>query len=613
MKKVIPGFVCLFLIVSCGLQNLPPDSITIKGKPGLYVPLGSPFVGMDEKDRLEYLLSPENMKEKMKENVTKEGADEDVKIYTVSERIVRALKEELKEDLNIDPGVQTYMVHYPLIDMPLNLKRYADDAIADVKTKKEIKIPDNPGSPASPEAPLFISYNEATNTTILQATDDPNTPFVKIPFAKMAKLVKRVENGQYGLEIDYDLYLAANLQIKIPGFGFDYMSGIPTNNNGDPTSINPTKLRYYDTSADPKTDFYPQKRDVSGQLKSDLDDGENLFVYARITGHCPPGDLEPAMIFEWVKALIDTESMEDGIISTFMGYYPIKNTLSEFVGEGVTFKKVIGFMYMSGVEAQDASDIEASVTANIYAGEFKNDKPTGDLKESIKEDLDNQKLPELPSDDEFDKELYPMSIKSKEPLDLTKIFENDDMTLQYAINIKEMMYYHKDDNQDRIKFDMIVLIPMDLKISKPITDDGVKDDIKGNYVMLDFGQSFKNTLWEGDLFGRKEGEENYLKKIEYFNVGIIKTNINIVDPTKLAILAISGSNSSTMEFRDNASLKLAGNSSSESLLSPTFKLILKKDLSENFGSFRILRQKNPVFDFKLYVEAKAALEYTLDL
>jgi len=615
MKKVILVLICLLMIASCGLENLPPKSFTVKGNPGLYVPIGSPFAGMEKEDRLEYQLSPENMKKKMKENVAKEGADEDVQIFLASERTVRDLKARLKEylneDLNIAPGVQSYLVHYPLINMPLNLKRYADNAIAEAKKGREDGNIVIPAIPPGLSMPRFLSYDETTKTTDPLETEDSKKPFVKIPFTKMAKLVKKVEGGKYGLEIDWSQELQDNLLLKIPGFGIDdYIPGIPTDNDGNPTSVNPRKLRYYDTSADPKTTFLPQRQeDPPGNIiKSDLDDEENLFVYAKITGPCS-GKLQPVMIFEWEQALIDTKAME-GEKSTFMGYYPIKNTLSEFVGEGVTFKKVIGFMYMSGVKTENAKLFSAIYKSTDYDNGLRNP-----IKTPYDEKLHNVELLELPDGDIYDNDLYPMSITNKEdptlggePLDLTEIFESIAMTLQYAITINNMWYEHKEDNNDYIKFDMLVLIPMDLKISQKITD--ASPNINNNYVLLDFGQSFSETLWKGDLFGRKEGEDNNIKQIEYFNVGIIRTNINIVEKDKLALLASSGNNHRTMEFRDNASLQLAGNSSGGSLLSPTFRLILKKDPNEDFGSFRILRPPVPVFDFKLYVEAKAKLEYT---
>jgi hypothetical protein len=127
--------------------------------------------------------------------------------------------------------------------------------------------------------------------------------------------------------------------------------------------------------------------------------------------------------------------------------------------------------------------------------------------------------------------------------------------------------------------------------------------------MLDFGDSFKKDLWEGDLFGRKPGDENnYLKQIEYINIGIFKTNINILEKEKLAVWAATGKEGSLLKFEDNASIKLA--SSGEFLYSPKFTVLLEKDTGKKFGSLKILRPENPSFDFKLYVEAKAKLEYT---
>jgi len=625
MKKLIPGFICLLLIASiasiasCGFENLPPKALVVKGNPGLYVPIGSPFAGMEKEKRVEYLLSPDNLKKEIKENATNEGADEDVKIYVSSENAVINLKNKLKEynmpDMGIDTSVQAYMLHYPLLKMPLNLKRQTDDAMRTVKEKRTITIPDNTvGLPLAPSTPLYVYYDETDKTPKLSQAPDPDIPFLKIPFTKMSKLVKKVGDGKYGLEIDpgNNTALAANLEIKIPGFGFNYMRGKLTSDG---------KLQYYaDGINDPdKTEFYPQKRDpLPPNNVSDLDDGENLYIYARITGNCS-GALELSMIFDWTYAIIDTKSSED--LSTYMGSYPINNKLSEFVGEGVTFKKVVGFMYMSGVE-----EGKGSFTAKIYKSEVFNDgRPSGEPKKTYTEPLREQNMPGLPLNDneEFKETFYPMSIVNKEntskpgePMDLTGIFDSNETTLQYAINIDEMLYHHNDNDQDYIVFDLIILIPMDLKISKPV--ESADESINKNYVKLDFGQSFKNTLWEGDLFGsKKEGgkdKDNYLKNIDYINVGIrfSETDINIITPEKLAILAETKKDSKYMEFKNNASMKLIGGSSDGTLLSPAFSVILKKDPGENFGSFRLFRPAEPKFDFKLYVEAKAKLEYKMD-
>jgi len=104
VKKNILVLTGVFLIavVSCEI----PQSITIKGKPGVYIPLGSPFASMDDEDRLENHVSSVKIKEMMGNTGTK-GVE--VYDYTGNES---------------DPDVQAYIVHYPIAEINLNTLQY---------------------------------------------------------------------------------------------------------------------------------------------------------------------------------------------------------------------------------------------------------------------------------------------------------------------------------------------------------------------------------------------------------------------------------------------------------------------------------------------------------
>ena len=82
MNKVILGCICSFLITTCEM----PEKITVKGSPGLYVPLGSPFTGMKEGERLEDLISPDKIREMMNKGASKA---ERMEIYEVSEAMAK--------------------------------------------------------------------------------------------------------------------------------------------------------------------------------------------------------------------------------------------------------------------------------------------------------------------------------------------------------------------------------------------------------------------------------------------------------------------------------------------------------------------------------------------
>jgi hypothetical protein len=519
---------------------------------------------MKQEDRLENLISPDNIRKMMNGN-GEAGLFDDLKIYEVDGTLTEAL--------NLDPNVQTYLVRYPLAEMPLDLGEYVKEAMTAVNAEKQLNIPN-----VSVGGVIYLTEDGPTGT-------DNGKPFIKIPLKNMAKLVKWVEaDGIFGLEINYSPELELSLELKIPGLGFDWIYGIPTDDDGN-SSTSPTKLQYYSPA---KTTFYP---------RTDLDKDGNLLVYARISGTFQKQTLTPSLIFEWKNALIDTE--EIGGKSSFSGEYPMNNKLSEFLGNGVSFKKVDGYMYMSGVDGN------VSMSIGIYNADsvsLHNETPS----------LHKVEAPKFPVNGKFTDKSILDNQSLNEPLDMKTLLNNPDSAkLKVAITIKDMVIEPSDD-EAHIQFDLLLLIPLDLEVSNEITDTAVDSNIRSNYVMLDLGESLNNST-EGDLFGRNEDDEdNFLNNITYVKIGISKPNINIIDSSKLAVLVTTKEGNSLLELRDNASLQFTGAVLNKIPFSPKFSVLLKKDGDGKPGSFKILRPKNPSFDFKLYVEAKAALEYTLD-
>jgi len=614
MRKIIPGFVCLLLITSCGFEM--PESLTVKGNPGLYISLGSPFARMDPKDRLENLISTDNIKKMLSGNAAETGAGSELIIYEVDEDLTKAL--------GIEKTTQTYLVRYPLAEMPLDLKQYTDQAMAAINEKKQFTIPYLPVNPSLSRL-IYLIEDAPGFTENPTGPEYPqnNIPFIKIPLADMAKLVMRVEAetyGVFGLEVSYDSDLANNLELRIPGLGFDWMKGIPVDADGNPNPVGtPAKLRYYSST---KKTFYPRDEIVSGVTinKSDLSTGGNLYIYARISGTFQQQKTyEPSLVFQWDNAKIDTISGTENK-GSFSGEYPIDNNLNSFLGEGVTFKQADGYIYLSGAEIGRTS----SITFSFYGA-------SGVLMDSEYHTLGNVPAPTFPSGDIFTSAYGEMllnrnlmSLTDMNTVDLLKILDPKCEKLQVVVQIPEMTIRKTDvDIGDKaIKFDMLVLVPLDLKVTKeaPVGEamlDKEKINIQSKYVMLDLGDKLNKNPdgEEGDLFGRTEGEDNALKSIDYIDIGLTKLDINIIDPKNIVVLVQTRTDNKLLEFKTNASLRFTGDDLAVPF-SPKFNILLKKDDNKDFGSFMIKRQNNqtkPKFDFKLWVKAKAALEYTLDL
>jgi len=562
MKKVIPGFICLFLLTTCGLEM--PESITIKGKPGLYVPLGSPFAGMKEEDRLENLISPNGIMKMMNNS----GADKGLEVYEVSEAMAQSC--------GIDKNILTYLVHYPLADMPLDLQEYMNKAADAINSKGEISIPPIPGAESLPAGTYYYIYEAGQQWS----RDDLDLPFLKIPLNDMVKLVKKVTkeaDGKFGLEIDYTPQLANNLWLKIPAFGInEYMKGVR-----DPA--NPNKLQFFSQTM--SDEFFPQTQ---------LENSEFL-IYARISGPCS-GDLVLGILFDWVTAVINTGAMNE---SNFFEEYPIENSLGNFLGGTVSFKKVEGYVYMSGL----GSDSSVGMTVDIGNGPQKINLKEATKSFDIKEKPDGTKI--------IDGRLADSSCA---PLNLAPIFKSAKPTIKAKIEIAEFPIARCTDDDKIIKISLYALIPLDLEVSgkeaPDVTIGGV--NIKNTYVSLDLGDTLSKMGTGDDLFGRKAGEDSLINEIE--SIGIILKNIDItvMDKTRLAVLIETKDPPQLLEFKNNSvSLQLKDLSIP---FNPKFTVLLLKDIpGGSSGSFKIFRTDAPKFDFKLYVEAKAALDFTLNL
>jgi len=606
MKTAILGLVCLLLILSCDFEM--PESITFKGSPTLYVPLGSPFP--KDEESLVDLISKENVKKMLSDPIAQAGVENELTIYEVAPQLVNILPVDPK----LESKVQTYLARYHLAEMPLKLEEYTKKAMDTVNKQEQFKIPAIPSSPYV-KYPIFLTEKGPKNDGDVGYDE----PFIKIPLANMAKLVKSVErseNGVFGLEIGYSADLAKNLELKIPGLGFDWMTGIPTGDDGKPNNTNPTKLRYY--SADKKM-FYPQAEYEDESIIPDLEVG-NLSIYAKITAPFSTATTStPNLIFDWENAVIDTMPAGEEALGSLMKKYPINNNLGEFLGKDVTFKKIYGYLYMSGVNGVNVGKSSMSIELLDSDVTFKE-----------KEDLVDVAVPDFPLDGgEFgmrygDILLKPNMMSLPKPIELQDILRARKATLQVGIFIKEMRIKNGDDGLDQaLQFDLIILIPLDLKVSNQapagiVTTDKESINIQ-DYVMLDLKDALKNISKDGDLLGRKEGEDNALKDIESVKIGLkySKSDINIIDPTTLAVLVtndkLSNNKNRLVSFSERDASVMLDNVFLTNPFIPKFTVLLKKDAGKDYGSFQILRPEKPSFDFKLDVEAKVAFEYKLNL
>jgi hypothetical protein len=531
-----------------------PQSITIKGKPGLYIPIGSPFPPPEEDDkenpkRLENNISPDRIREMMETSKTS-GA----KIYDYT-------------GSDAGPGVQAYIVHYPIAEMKLDLAEYVRSATADGETEFSHPIPTLNESTFNSQYPngCYLTRSSPPSST-------EGAPLFSISLADMSRLVKEVNGGPFGLDLDYDPNFVNNIEVKIPALGIaNYIPGEAINNN--------TKLRFVNTS---KTKFEPQK---------ELPKSGELEIYIRIKKPAG-GKIAPEVVIEWETALFDTTGMNN-----LNGTYPIENSLGKFLGNGVAFKEVRGRIYVGGVGEKASLTLKGNGSHLIPEKSQLTEKDRPSFKDPFNEQLPSQSLGTL---------LIPLTDIINDP---------GKSTLEYQIFIEEMEIKEDevDKEEGKIFADLVILLRLDFNISTPSTYR------PNDFAKLDLGDVFPKIGGGGDLFGRTENSStnSLFDQIESVTITLTKLENTILDPNKLAILVTSGSYNKLIDFNIPEPYVEFKMNELPKIFNPKFEILLRKEKTgDQFATLEIKRPapgKDPVFDFFLTVEAKADIDHTISL
>ena len=558
-KNLIVVCICMITALSCQI----PQSITVKGKPGLYIPVGSPFELLDEGARLENYISPQKIREMMGDSKS-----DGVKIYEY-------------EGPDVGADVQAYVIHYPIIRMQLDLTEYMEEAMENAETDFSLDIPDIntvtvPGLPANPDD-LFNPPNGyfkdgcfITGEGKLEKAED--TPLFTIDLAEMRKLLK-VATGDadaFGIELDLEgtTNYEEHLWVKIPAlFGTDaYKKGTKQGNTLRFTNENPVTFKPTD-------------------LKND-----KLEIYVKMTRPCS-GLIEPKVIMDWKTAEIyaDNKDLSDE--------YTIENMLGEFLGSGVSFKTVKGYMYVGGVG--DSASLTLTMqgqgnTVPLASGKLA-DRKQPQFSDPIKVNLPSHSLVE------------PF-------IDLKSVLNASGSTkLKYGIEIETIKLTNNDADKDLVIFaDLVVLLPLELEIRGSISGEP-------NYVKLEMSDVFPEPK-DGDIFGRTGKDSDIFNYLDYVKITLKDIKNDIIDPSILSILVTNTNQGGTYKKSINFDtedpyLKIEMNDLPFPF-SPKFEILLKKDTNKDYATLKIKRPKpgTPAeFDFFLTIEAKANIDHEISL
>jgi hypothetical protein len=541
----------LLAAISCQI----PESVTLKGSPGVHLPLGSPFALMDKtlEDYIEF--------DKIKEMMGGEGSN--IRVY-----------EYTGED--VDEKVQAYLILYPITGMEFNLQDYIDRIIKDDDAEFTARIPvsiTNPPDGYFPPNGYHLTRGD-NNTVeeqpvVNQATDVVN-PLFTIDLPDMAKLVKEVTSGPFGLELDYQEDFHDHLWISIPDLGIPYIQGSDELIEGE------RKLRFVTNSS---TTLHPQ------------DDFKNnkISIYVIATGPCQ-GMIEPKMVFEWEEATIDTVS------KPISGEYTINNRdLEEFLGGGIAFKNITGYIYADGVGPN------AEISLKV-AGVLDDLVPNSQLKE----------VDDHPSfSDPFDQPIPQHSLD--EPIDLTNTLNSSTagaIELEYIITIHDKRIEKANMNEkERIFADLVILLPLEFTVTTPPSDN----QQAARFAKLHLKDLFPDP-GEKDWFQREDKPDdlfNNLKSVKF----ILSDLKNEILGGKIYISVLVNNNSKLLDLQSgNPSIEFDMRNLPPPFI-PQFEILIEKENSANGAPFWLKRKKtdNAKFDFSLTIQARTDINQTISI
>jgi len=586
MRKVMLGLVhslvCLMLIVSCDFEI--PKSLTIKAKPSLRVPLGSPLKNLPAEQKIEYIVSLANIQKMMGEAG---DATAQLAVYDYQ------MGPNEAAEFHVAANTQVYAVHYPLAEMKLELYEYVRGVIADMGTGSQSYDMPSTITVGNVDIPLEDIFKPSPYPGIAEIyltkdgpkfddTDVP--PLFSIPLTEMFRLVTSVTGKKFGLRISRNEENDDNdIAVWIPALGMnDYETGMPSADGqwlefvvGD--GINST------------TTFSPQEDLASSAGK--------LEVFVKLTGPYK-GTITLDMIFDWDVAMIDTSGDGSGVNGTVLeGSYPIENNFADFLGSDVEFKTINGYVYVVGEYEGFNADISLTFNGNNL----------------IDFDPSLHLVPKRPQfAGTIQGPLFDSSLEKLIPLtDILNTKNPDSPNLEYKFKIKEWELERVKvmDNPDEIiSIDLVLVLPLELQVysSDPASTDYAK-------LNLDV---FPEIAGAGDLFQRGgAGDDSLFKMLTKASIILDTIDSTVLEYRNFAIRVWVDENK-----YDKPPLDLGANKPSVTFdskdiaypFSPQFEFLIKKDEGEDFATLRIIRPKEteiPEFDFTITVIADVDIDY----
>jgi hypothetical protein len=586
--------------MSCGFEL--PQTLTITAEPTAFIPLGNPFNSLEPEERLEYLVSLDGIK-----NMMNKAETGDIGTQLANKNNVKIYSYEVP---NLYEGYQAYVVHYPLVELQLDLTDYVDGKLADAFNMEGEKIQiDVPIAPPSFLLPPGVEIYPYYLTPSGPKKTEAPMPLYNLELSDMYKLILKVEGEEagksFGIEVPFDNDFPWDtygpdfqeyLWVNIPAFGFDgYKQGERVERDG--------KIYLQ----------YMSEKDVF--LPGDLEDGI-LQAFFMVKGYCQ-GIRMPQIVFNWKRALIDTTS-SDHDIDHFKGEFKIENALEKFLGTGVKFGEVKGYIYVDGINA------ETTLSLTCKQGDTPVDLYTRNVVTGGEERPAFSNIMKVP-----------LSTENCVDVDaLTNMLNTPKAaSLSYEVTINEMWFENNISiMSQKITADLVLLLPLVFKAdaSSGYIDEEGNDD----YVKISLNDLLPKPA-EGeektDILMRDKDGEGMLSNISSIRIVLKKYRNDILTTEPgggMAVLLTADRPDGEPPYQQLFNIMVG--SGEPALLvndpvelpnpfNPGFDVLVKKEkkadgTNEDYAILGIQRQKpNSAFTFTIMVEAKTAIDQTIEL
>ncbi|MDR2397686.1 MAG: hypothetical protein LBD74_02885 [Spirochaetaceae bacterium] len=293
MRKRIGGLGWILLgvfIGSCGFEV--PEALTITGKPGIHLPLGSPFGA--EGESINDFIGQQKMSEMIS------NPDGKAKLY------------DYQGD-GTKPQVQTYLVRFKIAELNLDLKSHVKNA--DDITMPKLSIPAGPDL----GSPVYLTEG-------VPASEPPSKPPFTISLGALEEWLKDIQLKGAGITITGGAGLENTLRLKIPQLGIaNYSKGTPL--GGDLVFTGGEYTLFKTTGTD-----------------TEKAESSKIAIYAEISGAVSLGEYPMELNFNWTEA-----TLYPGGTGIYAGRYQMDfGSFTSYLGNA-ELKAMPTFMFIHGL------------------------------------------------------------------------------------------------------------------------------------------------------------------------------------------------------------------------------------------------------------------------